>query len=209
MNAPDESSSSANEAQSNQDAEPISVEPEDLERYRAYLRLLARTQIEPRLRRKLDESDIVQQTMLQAHRALGGFEGNTGGQLAAWLRRILARNVSHAVRDFQRDKRDIRREQHIEAGLNQSSMRLEAFLQDEQTGPDRIAVRNERLLQLAEAVQELPEDQRTAIELHYWQQCPLAEVAEHLDRSVPAVAGLLHRGLKKLRERLGHEANDD
>lgn len=205
MSSSDKSSSFSNRPESDQREDQLSINSEDLERYRAYLRLLARTQIEPRLRRKVDESDIVQQTMLQAHRALAGFEGNTGGQLAAWLRRILARNVSHAVRDFHRDKRDIRREQHIEARLNQSSMRLEGFLQDEQTGPERIAARNERLLQLADAVHELPEDQRTAIELHYWQQLPMADVAKHLDRSIPAIAGLLHRGLKKLRERLGSE----
>lgn len=159
-------------------------------------------QLDPRLRRKVDESDIVQQTMLQAHRALHGFEGETDAQLAAWLRRILARNLSHAIRDFRRDKRDIRRERNIEADVNKSSMRLEAFLKAEGSSPDQRAVKNEQLIEMADAMQSLPDDQRTAIELHYWQERPLAEIAELLDRSVPAVAGLLHRGLKKLREKM-------
>lgn len=165
-------------------------------------------QLDPRLRRKVDESDIVQQTMLQAHRALDGFEGESDAQMAAWLRRILARNLGHAIRDFQRDKRDIRREQNVEANLNKSSMRLEAFLQADASTPEQKAVKNEQLLEMAEALQTLPEDQRTAIELHYWQEYPLAEIADYLERSVPAIAGLLHRGLKKLREKLAKSSSN-
>jgi DNA-directed RNA polymerase specialized sigma24 family protein len=61
-----------------------------LDRFRSYLKFLARVQLDPRLRAKLDDSDLVQQTLLQAHRAIGQFRGSTAEELAGWLRQILA-----------------------------------------------------------------------------------------------------------------------
>ena len=81
-----------------------------LGRFRSYLRLLARLHLDPRLRGKVDPSDLVQQTLLQAYRARDSFRGHTQAELAGWLRRILARNLAHAVRDLTRGKRDVARE---------------------------------------------------------------------------------------------------
>jgi RNA polymerase sigma-70 factor (ECF subfamily) len=164
--------------------------------------MLARVQLDPRLREKLDASDVVQQTMLEAHREQQQFRGRTKPERVAWLRQILAHNLADALRGFRRAKRDVARERSIEKALDQSSARLEAWLAAEQSSPSQKAMRNERMLQLAEALEALPETQREAVELHYWQGWSLAEIATHLGRSVPAVAGLLQRGLKKLRRHL-------
>jgi RNA polymerase sigma-70 factor (ECF subfamily) len=173
-----------------------------LERFRAYLHLLARLHLDPRLRAKLAPSDVVQQTLLQAYQGLAGFRGGTDAELAAWLRRILAHNLAHAVRDLGRGKRDVARERSLEEAVAASSARLEAWLAAEQSSPSQQAVRNEQLLQLAEALTELPEAQREAVVQHYWQGRSLAEIGEELGRTPAAVAGLLHRGLKQLRSRL-------
>lgn len=178
---------------------PDGNECHQLERYRSYLELLARMQFDRRLQAKLDPSDIVQQTMLQAYRALPEHRGDNSAQMAAWLRQILARNLTHTIRDLQRDKRDVRRERSLQQHVDQSSARLEAWLQAEQSSPSHIAAHNEQLLQLAEALAGLPPEQREAIELHYFHGWKLAEIATHLGRSVSAVGGLLHRGLRGLR----------
>ena len=170
-----------------------------LERFRAYLRLLARLHLDPRLKGKLDPSDVVQQTLLQAFQGLGQFRGKSEGELAAWLRQILARNLAMAVREFAREKRNVQRERSIEAAIEASSSRLEAWLAAEQSSPSERAERNEQALRLAEALEQLPEAQREALVLQHWQGQSLAEIAQHMGRSPEAVAGLIKRGVKRLR----------
>lgn len=177
--------------------------PSLLERYRSYLNLLARIQLNHRLACKLDPSDIVQQTMLQAHRARDQFRGTGSGELAAWLRQILARNLAHATRDYSREKRDVARERSLQAALADSSLCLEKWLAASDSSPSHKVQQSEQALLLAEALETLPAAQRDAIMLHYWQGCTLAEIAERMGRTPPAVAGLLHRGLKKLRSAMG------
>jgi RNA polymerase sigma-70 factor, ECF subfamily len=183
--------------------EPISVSGQPiLERYRSYLMLLAEARLDRRLQGKLDPSDLVQQTLLNAHQGWAQFRGTSDAELAAWLRQILARTLLGCVRDFHRAKRDVGRERSLQAALDESSARLEVWLAAEQSTPSQQALRVEQVLQVAEAIARLPEGQRQAVVLYYWQGCSLAEIAAGLGRSVPAVAGLLHRGLKQLGQRL-------
>ncbi|MBS0265921.1 MAG: sigma-70 family RNA polymerase sigma factor [Planctomycetes bacterium] len=173
--------------------------------YRDYLRLLARIQMGPRLQAKLDASDIVQQTILQAHEARDSFRGQSEPEQLAWLRTILANVLAAAVRRFQTQARNVRQEQSLDQQLELSASRMERWLAADLTSPSQGAVRSEELLRLATALCSLPDDQRQAVELHHLQGLPLAEVAQALGKSRGAVVGLLFRGLKKLRELLQSE----
>ncbi|MCE9603502.1 MAG: sigma-70 family RNA polymerase sigma factor [Planctomycetia bacterium] len=175
-----------------------------LDRYRSYLLLLARLQLDGRAQSKLDPSDVVQQTLLEAHAKQGQFQGNEDG-LAAWLRRSLANNLKDALRALRRGKRDVRRETSLEAAMDHSSLQLAAMLPAEGASPSRQASRNEDLLLLACTLERLPEAQRQAVMLHHLHGWPLAEVAATLGRTDAATAGLLHRGLKRLRELMSSE----
>src|SRR5438093_728396 len=90
-----------------------------LERFREYLRLLARTHIGHQLKGKLDPSDVVQQTLLEAHRKRNQFRGQTDAELAAWLRQMLAYSLADAIRALGRAKRDVSRERSLEAAIDQ------------------------------------------------------------------------------------------
>jgi len=172
------------------------------ERFRHYLRLLAGLQLGPRLRVKVDPSDLVQQTLLKAYKGLEQFRGASTAEMSAWLREILARTLADAVRDLGRDKRDINRERSLEAALQESSARLEAWLATSGMAPPDHAERNEQLLQLADALAELPEPQRQAVLLRYYEGRPLEEIAQRMERSRAGVASLLRRGLDRLRKQL-------
>src|SRR5438876_12087857 len=159
-----------------------------LERFRAYLRLLARMQLDPRLQAKLDPSDLVQQTLLQALQALDQFRGSSDAELAVWLRQILAHKLANAARDLGRAKRDVARECSLEAALEQSSARLETWLAAEQSSPSQQAQRKEQIFRLAEALGSLPEAQREAVTRRYLQSWSLDDIGRHLGRSPAAVA---------------------
>src|SRR5438132_1130614 len=97
-----------------------------LDGFRDYLLLLARMNLGKKYQGKLDASDIVQQALLEAHRAQDNYRGASDGEFAAWLRKILAHTLCRAIRDLGRTKRDVDRE--VAARVDASSLRLEALL---------------------------------------------------------------------------------
>jgi RNA polymerase sigma-70 factor (ECF subfamily) len=170
--------------------------------FRSYLLMLARLQLGRQFQGKLDASDVVQQALLQAHRQREQFQGHTTEQRLAWLRRILAGTLADALRGLGRAKRDVARERSLEAALEQSSERLQAWVAAEQSSPSEQADRNEQLTRLTAALATLPEGQRTALVLRYCQGWSVADISSHLGRSPTAVAGLLKRGTRQLRDLL-------
>jgi len=176
-----------------------SIKPRDLNQFRGYLRLLAEIELGRRLRAKVDPSDIVQQSLLEAHKDRAALKGQTEPEVIGWLRTILARNLLNTARDFGAKKRDIRRERALADRLEQSSQCLEKFLAIDQTSPSQQVIRNEQAEKLAAALAQLPDDQRTAVIQKHFHGESLAAIAAEMDRSTLAVAGLLKRGLKKLR----------
>lgn len=176
--------------------------PTNLEDYREYLRLLAQLQIDQRLQGKIDLSGVVQQTMLEAHQALPKCGPHGTDHMAAWLRRILANNLADEIRKLRTAKRNVRQERSLEAAIEHSSLRLEAWLAADQSSPSVRTQRQEQAIRLSAALAELPDAQREAVVMRHLRGSSLAEIAEHLGRSHAAVAGLLKRGLEHLRSEL-------
>jgi len=177
---------------------------EDLEaslgRYRNYLKLLARLQLDRRLRGKVDPSDVVQQALLQAYERQEQYRGRSEGERAAWLRKILANCLIDTVRRFRAKARDVELEHTLERSVEQSSIRLEQWLTADSPSPSERVVRQEELIRLSESLAQLPEDQQLALELKHLQGCSVEEIGQQMSRTKAAVGGLLRRGMKSLRE---------
>jgi len=175
-----------------------------LELYRNYLKLLARLQIDRRLQVKLDASDVVQETFLEAHRDFGQFRGTTEGELVSWLRQILVTNLANLVRHYRgTQRRDIRLERELAAELDESSRALDHGLVARQSSPSQQAAYHEQAVLLADALGQLPEDYREAVILRHLEGLSFAEVAERMERTVDSVKKLWARGLARLRGVLG------
>jgi RNA polymerase sigma-70 factor (ECF subfamily) len=175
-----------------------------LERYRAYLTLLARVEIGRHLRSKLDASDLVQETFLEAHRHFDRFAGVELAQLTFWLRQILMRTLAMQIRRYLGTQaRDVRLERQLADSLDRSSAGLEAGLAASISSPSEHASRSEQSVLLAQAIERLPEDYRDVIVLRHVEGLTFPEVATRMQRSLDSVEKLWLRGLARLRQLLG------
>jgi RNA polymerase sigma-70 factor, ECF subfamily len=173
-----------------------------LEAERTALHRLAERQLEGRIAVRVDASDVVQQAFLEAHRSFPQFAGQDARELIAWLQRILDNKVATAIRDHTLlQKRNVGREQSMDdsqgcgAPLKQE---LDAGL----SSPSQKAIRGEEAERLSQALTALPADQREAVRLRHLEGWALADVAQHLGRSLAATAGLIKRGMQALRRQM-------
>jgi RNA polymerase sigma-70 factor (ECF subfamily) len=173
------------------------------EQYRGFLVLLARAQWDDVLRGWGDPSDLVQQTLLEAHQKRGDFKGETAAAFAVWLRTILKHNLIDLSIALHRGKRDCRLKRSLEAALEESSTRLGLNLARDDPSPSDVVATAEQLNRLADAIQQLPPDQLQAVTLHHLRDLSLEATAVQMGRTKAAVAGLLRRGLKRLGTLMG------
>jgi RNA polymerase sigma-70 factor, ECF subfamily len=171
-------------------------------KYRDLLRRLAGRRVDGRVRGRLDESDLVQETLLQAYLSQEQVRGRSEPERVGWLRAILANKIAAAHRHFRRRRRDVRREAPSGPPSAHPSGGALAWLKDPGPAPGEELELEGDLARLAEALAALPEDQRRAVEMHHLQGLPFAEVATGMGRSKASVAGLVFRGVLALRERL-------
>jgi RNA polymerase sigma-70 factor (ECF subfamily) len=154
---------------------------------------------------KLEASDIVQATLLEAHQKRDQFRGRSEAEMAGWLRQLLDCTLKDAARAWRRARRDTARERPFEAAPCESSARPVDLLASSQCSPSKAVERHEAAVRLARALDQLPEAQHRALVLRHCHGHSIEEVGQRLERTPAAVAGLLKRGLRQLRELLAEE----
>lgn len=167
---------------------------------RNYVAFVARSQVESWLRQKVDASDLIQQTLLEAHRGFDQFRGKTEGEWLAWLKQILKHNAADFVRHYRGTaKRQARREVpiHGQTAGGSDFIREPA---DPGESPSQIVMQHEDEIRLADAMAKLTPDHQEVIMLRNIQRLPFDEVAERMGRSRPAVQMLWMRAIKKLQQ---------
>jgi RNA polymerase sigma-70 factor (ECF subfamily) len=173
-----------------------------LEAQRKDLRRLAERQLEGRIAVRVDASDIIQQTFLEAYRGFPQFAGRDARELLAWLQIILNHKIAGAIRDHALlQKRDVGRERSMDDSHGGGTP-LKQQLDAEVSSPSQQVIRGEEAERLSQALAALPADQREAVRLRHLEGWALADIAFCLGRTHAATAGLIKRGMKALRRKL-------
>ena len=173
----------------------------DPTQYRPLLHLQVRLlRPDARFDRRFDSSDLVQETLLKAHKNRDQFSGTTEAERVRWLQRILRNVLIDAIREATAPKRDVRLEASLQNALARSSECLEEYLSDRGPSPSQQVELQELLLRLAAALEELPPDQCDVVIQRDLEGESVKDIAARLGRSEKAVAGLLLRGRRRLAE---------
>ncbi|WP_165223880.1 sigma-70 family RNA polymerase sigma factor [Aquisphaera insulae] len=178
-----------------------SPEVGDLDGFRDYLRALTWKWIPADLRGRVDPSDLIQETLLRAHRDRDRFRGDGdaagGGNeavRAGWLKQVLAARLADRLRELGRARGVSLQD------LDRSSVGMEHLIPASLSSPSAGLRCEERALLVAKLLARIPRDQAEAIVLKHCEGLPVQEVARHMNRSPQAIGGLLRRGLRSLRE---------
>jgi RNA polymerase sigma-70 factor, ECF subfamily len=174
-----------------------------LESYRNYLMLLASIRADRKLRSKLGDSDLVQETLIQAGRDFDQFRGTSEAELTGWLRAVMSKKKALLARRYYGTAaRDPHLEEQLQDEMEMSSQMLGRALFAGGSSPSRLAAGRERAVLLADALAALPEHYREVVVLHHVQGCTLPQVAQSMGRSVDSVKKLWARAMVQLRTSL-------
>jgi RNA polymerase sigma-70 factor (ECF subfamily) len=163
-----------------------------------YFRRVAAKTLGHRLRHKLDPSDVVQQALLTAFARRAQFHGGNIRQWRGWLLAIVRNQARKTRRYWNRERRDIRREQP----LLDSSGHGYPLAADGST-PSGQQFRRDEAERVLAALHRLSPDYQQVLRLRTFEDRSLAEVAQCMDRSVEAVRKLWTRAIQALRHELG------
>jgi RNA polymerase sigma-70 factor (ECF subfamily) len=179
--------------------------------YRNYMRMVVRTGLGPKLRERVELSDVVQEALVEVVRQFPSFTGQNEAALVGWLRRLVGQKLADLGRYHSRAKRsggapDVALDAAIDpAGAADSggggggSGKLLDMLALSQTSPSEAASRRELTVLLADAVAGLPEDEASVVWLYHAENLSFETIGDRLGVSRKSVRGIYARGLRDLR----------
>jgi RNA polymerase sigma factor (sigma-70 family) len=137
-----------------------------------------------------EADELVQATFLAVLRAKTQFRGDSS--FRTYLFTIARNELYRVLRTRQR--------KGVQVDLEQTS------IAELVSTPGTKLARNQEHRQLLEALQRLPVEQQTLLELHYWEEMDIAELAKIFDAQAATIRTRLHRARKALRELVEHAA---
>jgi RNA polymerase sigma-70 factor (ECF subfamily) len=156
--------------------------------------------MDPRIRRRIDAADVLQEAYLEMDRRLHDYVADPKVSVLIWMRQRVLQKLIDMQREQFRDKRDVNKEQQPAANWNSgnTSLSVNAFLAASITSPSQFLIRNEDVLQLQSAMDSLSDIDREVIALRHFEQLTNQQVAEVLSLSTTAASNRYIRALNRL-----------
>jgi RNA polymerase sigma-70 factor (ECF subfamily) len=179
--------------------------------YRNYLRMIVRTGLGPKLRERVELSDVVQEALVEVVRQFPQFTGQNEAALVGWLRRLVGQKLADLGRYHSRAKRsaagsalplDAPWETGTPADASPGGGRLLDVLALSQTSPSEAASRRELIVLLADALAGLQGTEAEVLWLYYADGLSFEAIGERVDLSRKSIRGIWARGLKNLKRTL-------
>jgi RNA polymerase sigma-70 factor (ECF subfamily) len=179
--------------------------------YRNYLRMIVRTGLGPKLRERVELSDVVQEALVEVVRQFPQFTGQNEAALVGWLRRLVGQKLADLGRYHSRAKRaaggsalplDAPWEAGATADSSPGGGRLLDMLALSQTSPSEAASRRELIVLLADALADLPGTEAEILWLYYADGLSFEAIGDRMGLSRKSIRGVWARGLKNLKRTL-------
>jgi RNA polymerase sigma-70 factor (ECF subfamily) len=171
-----------------------------------YLMMCARTQLDSELRAKVRESDLVQKSLMEAHRELPRFEGSSVVDLVVWLEKILKSNVADERRRLEASKKHgVEPEFSLDDSQSKESHTARQKLYELPNFSDSSILRDQKL---DEAISRLPLEYQEVILLHHREKMTFPQIGKLTQKSADAARMLWGRAVKRLQMELDKPGNE-
>jgi RNA polymerase sigma-70 factor (ECF subfamily) len=169
--------------------------------FRLRLKRMVQLRLSRRLAGRVDDSDIVQETLLHASGHLNQYLDDPGLPFFLWLRRIAELKLLEVHRQhLAAEKRDAEREISLHRGGYPiaDSASLAAQLLGRLTSPSQAAVKAEMRIKLQEALNGMDPIDREVLTLRHFEQLSNIETAQVLEIRESAASKRYVRALERL-----------
>jgi RNA polymerase sigma-70 factor (ECF subfamily) len=172
---------------------------------------MVRLRMDPRMRGRIDPSDVVQETLAAASQRLSKYAAEQPLPFYPWLRQIAWEKLVHLHdRHLRAAKRSVAREQFFRPEISdESALEIAQWFAGRMSSPSAEAVREELRARVRQALEALSAEDREILLQRYLEQLSSKEIGAILGISEAAVNMRHMRALKRMRRMLADVANEE
>lgn len=178
------------------------------QRHRPALRRMADMRLDPKIRQRVDASDIIQDVMIEANRRLQAYLENPAMPFHLWLRQIATDRLIDTYRRHRVSKKrsvDLEQAPVVAANLDHSTIHFGPVIPDGELTPAAAAIQAEMQRTFEAAIEEMDETDREIIVMRHFEKLTNQEVAQVLELTEPAASMRYLRAVRRLRKLLSSD----